>query len=575
MCPHVFARMLTATIFYPLDCNLSGYCYGWVKPAICVAGVLQTENATETQKILDKFVKSTSANLTRINAQSLVLLGRCDGADALSGTKIWVPSLHFDCVKSNYNIVFYHRHTPRSLRYYALGVPSADGTKKPTSLPGYTFGPLSPDIQAEGSGISDKVLNQFNAAGAVDALLQPYPHSPRTLLPSQIHNLSRWFLGFVCATSSHVLSLVIRALIMVCNTPIFTSWDFKSYTILLKDVSATIQQIDVRMEQTNFLVSEISAIRRRETMPTSTYSMRYTNFFNNVWLILNDITIGYAFGSFLCENHVVLANFLSSAVESILINWIQWVLRWLDSWPAGLKLNTELSRFYSHTFVDLVEMWGSVLHRGFPYLPAVIYVFGFFSSLGGVIGGMTMSISLFSDLLSLATVHIYVCYVIANAVYARILIMVGSLWNLFRGKRYNVLRNRTDSWEYDVDQLLFGTILFTLVTFLFPTVLAYYSLFALMRLATILIQASLETQLAFMNHFPLFAIMLRVKDPWRLPGGIFFAFKVSPTREGPILTIQVQSGGAVFEYFLSIYPLMVPTGVALQSPPAAQVCICR
>jgi hypothetical protein len=46
------------------------------------------------------------------------------------------------------------------------------------------------------------------------------------------------------------------------------------------------------------------------------------------------------------------------------------------------------------------------------------------------------------------------------------------------GKRYNVLRNRTDTWDYDVDQLLFGTILFTLVAFLFPTVLAYYALFA-------------------------------------------------------------------------------------------------
>lgn len=104
------------------------------------------------------------------------------------------------------------------------------------------------------------------------------------------------------------------------------------------------------------------------------------------------------------------------------------------------------------------------------------------------------------------------------------------------GKRYNVLRNRTDTWEYDIDQLLFGTILFTLVAFLFPTVLAYYSLFAIvccfsfirtptlielqMRLAIILLQACLETQLAFMNHFPLFALMLRAKDPWRLPGMI-------------------------------------------------------
>lgn len=39
-----------------------------------------------------------------------------------------------------------------------------------------------------------------------------------------------------------------------------------------------------------------------------------------------------------------------------------------------------------------------------------------------------------------------------------------------------------------------------------------------LRLATLLIQAVIETLLAFMHHFPLFALMLRMKDPWRLPG---------------------------------------------------------
>lgn len=32
----------------------------------------------------------------------------------------------------------------------------------------------------------------------------------------------------------------------------------------------------------------------------------------------------------------------------------------------------------------------------------------------------------------------------------------------------------------------------------------------------------METILAFFNHFPLFAIMLRLKDPHRLPGGLEF-----------------------------------------------------
>jgi len=53
--------------------------------------------------------------------------------------------------------------------------------------------------------------------------------------------------------------------------------------------------------------------------------------------------------------------------------------------------------------------------------------------------------------------------------------------NVPLGKRRNVLRNRTDTWSYDMDQLLFGTILFTLLAFLFPTAFVYYSLFAGVR----------------------------------------------------------------------------------------------
>jgi len=52
----------------------------------------------------------------------------------------------------------------------------------------------------------------------------------------------------------------------------------------------------------------------------------------------------------------------------------------------------------------------------------------------------------------------------------------------FLGKRWNALRNRTDSTNYDVDQLLVGTILLTLVAFTLPTVFVYYSLFALVRI---------------------------------------------------------------------------------------------
>jgi phosphatidylinositol N-acetylglucosaminyltransferase subunit Q len=115
-----------------------------------------------------------------------------------------------------------------------------------------------------------------------------------------------------------------------------------------------------------------------------------------------------------------------------------------------------------------------------------------------------------------------------------------------------------------MDQLLFGTMLFTLLAFLFPTVLAYYSLFAIvrflgikrrplinifchcwqLRFVSIMLHACLDILLAFMNHFPLFALTLRVKDPWRLPGTHSSMVSVSPVATH--LSVLINPGGVYF-----------------------------
>ena len=129
-----------------------------------------------------------------------------------------------------------------------------------------------------------------------------------------------------------------------------------------------------------------------------------------------------------------------------------------------------------------------------------------------------MPISIFSDLLSLLTLHIYSFYVASARIFHWQLTIIISLFHLFRGKKRNILRNRIDSCDYDLDQLLLGTILFTLQFFLLPTVFVFYLTFASARIAVIGLKAVLEMGLACLNHFPLFAVMLRIKDPGRLPG---------------------------------------------------------
>lgn len=161
-----------------------------------------------------------------------------------------------------------------------------------------------------------------------------------------------------------------------------------------------------------------------------------------------------------------------------------------------------------------------------PFLKDVIYLMGCSS-----FAGASMSIAMFSDLLSTLTFHISTFYITSACIFHWQLTIITSLFHLFRGRKRNVLRNRIDYCDYDLDQLLLGTILFTLLFFLLPTVVVFYVASASARMILIFFQAMLETCLAFLNHFPLFAFMLRIKDSNRLPGESSW---VSPT----VLTIS-------------------------------------
>ncbi|KAF9039348.1 N-acetylglucosaminyl transferase component-domain-containing protein [Panaeolus papilionaceus] len=296
----------------------------------------------------------------------------------------------------------------------------------------------------------------------------------------------------------------------------------------LQDISATVQYLDVRTEQAIFFITQVTTLQRQDTRNIGTYSYKYTNFFNTVWLILNDMTIGLALGTFLIENQHLLARIGNEYIQSLLFHVPRQTLFWLDAWPAGLKLNTQLSGFYVNMFVGIIDTWDSILP---PISPSIFGYLGYLCCYGG----FTLLLAIASDLLSLVlTAHLRLIYEIARGIYwaAGVRLGGGLLWGVFRGKRRNVLRRRTDTWSYDIDQLLFGTVLFTLIAFLFPTALVYYTLFAGLRLATLLMQAGIETLLAFMNHFPLFALMLRAKDPRRLPGGICFTLKRSLPQPG-------------------------------------------
>jgi len=320
----------------------------------------------------------------------------------------------------------------------------------------------------------------------------------------------------------------------------------------LKDVSATAQQVDIRLQQFCYWPIQYLTLRKRKrTWQSITNSHpEYIRFYNSLWLVANDVIIGIALGSYIIEN----AGLVAAQVDRILSAWtiegLQGTIIWLMDWPAGLKLNTELATFLGDLFLWVIDYWAGCMAMLRPFLPGIIHFIGFSS-----FAGATMPISLFSDLVSLLTLHIYSFYVASARIYNWQSTIIVSLFHLFRGKKRNVLRNRIDSCDYDLDQLLLGTILFTLLVFLLPTVFVFYLTFASARMAIITLKAVLDTLLACLNHFPLFALMLRFKDSRRLPGGI--RFDLQDTRSSTFPTLEQKESSAPTSFIhLKVHTLL-------------------
>ena len=394
------------------------------------------------------------------------------------------------------------------------------------------------------------IVNQINCSWELNALLQKNislvrRRPGRTLSVSErVVESATTMRDFVLMAiwqliAVYIYPVVRRAFIIVLlghrvaaeGLLLLLEWRPKPDYAALKDISATAQQVEIRLQQFCYWPMQYLTLRKRkddwESVTTS--HPDYIRFYNSLWLVANDVIIGMALGSYIIDNSAWVAEFISEILSIYTVAALQRTITWLMDWPAGLKLNNELAAFLGDLFLWVIEHWSSTYIVSYlqamsdfvldfietlqPALPRIIWFIGFSS-----FAGASMPIAIFSDLLSILTLHIYSFYMASARIFNWQYTILLSLFQLFRGKKNNVLRKRIDSCDYDLDQLLLGTILFTLLFFLLPTVVVFYITFAGSRMAIISFKAVLESVLAFLNHFPIFALMLRIKDSQRLPG---------------------------------------------------------
>ncbi|XP_064814357.1 phosphatidylinositol N-acetylglucosaminyltransferase subunit Q [Oncorhynchus masou masou] len=316
---------------------------------------------------------------------------------------------------------------------------------------------------------------------------------------------------------------IIVELMKQASTPVclLTTWMLTLWTSLCSSRILNVRPMRLISSKLSTCVQLSYRAEHLQTVCSPTRATAHNHFMRKANIFVSffvDVSLGLLLVSWMYRENRIgkLANTLVPAADHVAKE-LEELLQWLMGAPAGLKMNRALDQVLGRFFLYHIHLWISYIHLMSPFIEMILWYVGLSACLG-----LTFALSLLSDITALLTFHIYCFYVYGARLYCMTVYGLSSLWRLFRGKKWNVLRQRVDSCSYDLDQLFIGTLLFTILLFLLPTTALYYLVFTLLRLVVVMFQGVLHLSVDFINSFPLFAMGLRLFRSYRLAEGVKF-----------------------------------------------------
>jgi len=218
-----------------------------------------------------------------------------------------------------------------------------------------------------------------------------------------------------------------------------------------------------------------------------------------------------------CVQHSV--SFLWNAIHGRLL---RENIGWLETFPVGFKLNVPLTTNMGREVFLVVSTYEEGLLLALNSHSVQVLIIKILGLIGITLGLSTMLAFVF-DAIRLSTIHIRTISATFCKMFRALLYILSQLWKLFRGKKSNPLRNRTDTLEYDYLQLLLGTILFTICLFLFTTFLVYHTFFMVVNLSVSGCALTVWTVYSVVKAFPLGRLLVRLLQPHEFPRTVYFS----------------------------------------------------
>ncbi|KAF3656655.1 putative protein phosphatase 2C 55-like [Capsicum annuum] len=240
---------------------------------------------------------------------------------------------------------------------------------------------------------------------------------------------------------------------------------------------------------------------------------------HSMWTsLIVDLLLGNFLGIILWSRARAACAWVSSFSENVTNYLLRTGCVWLMGNPAGFKLNTELAGVLGTISLIAIQIWSTLWWLLGFFLIHLIKVVAVFGSLFG----LTAAAALIIDTISLATTHVSALQWLLTLLYSWQIQAVDALWRLFRGRKWNPLRQRLDSYAYSVEQHVVGSLLFTPLLLLLPTTSLFYIFFTIMKTTISFVCIAIQFGIAIIHATPYIKIFFWFTRRKRFPSGLWF-----------------------------------------------------
>ena len=286
----------------------------------------------------------------------------------------------------------------------------------------------------------------------------------------------------------------------------------------LKDISITSAYICERSRLLwHCLYTSINFVSKSSMSEVKSRRQQWIFISSRLIFICIDILLGVIFGLYLWHNRIALLASFHDIGAYVQTHVLLGNLEFLNNAPYGIKFNhlltARLSSVLGQSIVALSSGYNYFIRESYEeYLIIAISFMGCF--------GFSFQMLLVVDIIRSLTVHISVIHMAFSVVHYFQLKSLNTLFYLFQGKKKNYLRKRIDTLETNKSQLFFGTVYFTVLCFLFPTLAVYFFLFTMLQFCVVMVQAGLWGCSIIVKEFPWCEIYLYFRDPHVLSNGV-------------------------------------------------------